>query len=209
MLISTTTRDAAEMAIIRIEEYLLERYPDLNAIVLPLDYGPPVISPVQVRISGEDEDQLFANIARMNDEYNSLLEGLATMTLKQKTDMEQAYSDLLHANNDLKTTQVQLIQSEKMASLGRLVAGVAHEFNNPIGAIQSSNNTLESGLEKLETMLETDDYSSISEVELKRLLKIIKDISAVINDGTHRVADIVKRMKSFARLPAPFEKRII
>ena len=59
LLINTTTRPAANEMIPRVEKYLWDRYPDLSIIVQPLDYGPPVEAPVQVRISGVDSDKLF------------------------------------------------------------------------------------------------------------------------------------------------------
>jgi signal transduction histidine kinase len=115
-------------------------------------------------------------------------------------DLETANSDLQKANENLKATQIQLVQSEKMASMGRLVAGVAHELNNPIGAIHSSNDTLKSGIEKLENLFTAEGESLASTTQLKKLLNVIKDIHRVISDGTLRVAHILKRMRSFVRL---------
>jgi multidrug efflux pump subunit AcrB len=70
LLINTTTRAAADEIRPRIEEYLWNRYPGLNAVILPLDYGPPVVAPIEVRLSGADTDRLFAVV----DEVRARLE---------------------------------------------------------------------------------------------------------------------------------------
>jgi len=140
---------------------------------------------------------------KSKDEMGRLADSFRKMQSSLEThidDLETANNDLSQANSDLKDAQAQLVQSEKMASLGRLVAGVAHEFNNPIGAIQSSNSTLKTGIEKLESHLQTKDESIQSDEKLSKIVVAINNLQGVIEMGTHRVANIVKRMKSFARL---------
>ncbi len=64
-IINTTTRESADNAIERMEAYLWDRYPDLKAKVKPLDYGPPVDSPIEIRLYGKDYDDLFQIVARI------------------------------------------------------------------------------------------------------------------------------------------------
>ena len=68
-------------------------------------------------------------------------------------ELRRAYQELHQAHEDLKRTQQQLIQAEKMASLGRLVAGVAHELNNPISFVLGNVLALRRYADRLQTYL--------------------------------------------------------
>ncbi|MDP8206723.1 MAG: ATP-binding protein [Candidatus Electryonea clarkiae] len=101
----------------------------------------------------------------------------------------------------LKETQSQLIQSEKMAALGHLVAGVAHEMNTPVGAVYSTQNTLALATEKLIRTLEDEHKIKINESKkVSHILKVISDVSDVIRTSSERITSIVKRLKTFAQL---------
>lgn len=108
---------------------------------------------------------------------------------------------ILRDITDRKQMEMQLMQSEKMASLGMLVAGVAHEINTPVGAISSMHDTLVRAIERLKLLLSVvvPEKSSGSQ-KVDRMLKVIGDANEVITSGTERVANIVKRLRSFARL---------
>jgi len=114
----------------------------------------------------------------------------------------------------LKTTQSQILQQEKMASIGQLAAGVAHEINNPIGFITSNLNSLGKYVSRLtdfisiqkEVINSAADHSLKAEVrEKEKSLKldfILDDILKTIEeslDGTARVNQIVQSLKSFSR----------
>jgi PAS domain S-box-containing protein len=117
------------------------------------------------------------------------------------TEIKKVLDDLSKANRNLRDTQAQLVQSEKMASLGMLVAGIAHEINTPVGAIHSMHDTLVRSLEKLNHTLKEQFPEEYKEnTSLAKTLDIIKDANKVIESGTERVTTIVKRLRSFARL---------
>lgn len=114
------------------------------------------------------------------------------------SEVKKALRELARANQHLRQTQSQLVQSEKMAALGMLVAGIAHEINTPVGAIHSMNDTLKGAVRKLRQSLESG--ASGDTPEASRALGVIDDASRVIDTGTQRVTNIVRRLKSFARL---------
>ena len=105
----------------------------------------------------------------------------------------EANTKLQLANEELKAAQIQLVQSQKMASLGRLAAGMAHEFNNPIGAVLSSNGTLKTGLDRFEVIC-------TERPTMQKVLQAMRSSQRVIEEGARRVSEIVNRLKTFARL---------
>ncbi len=117
------------------------------------------------------------------------------------TEIKSVLSNLEQANQELRKTQAQLVQSEKMGALGMLVAGIAHEINTPVGAINSMHNTLVRAVSKLQNEL-SEKYPEILEnnSQVFKSLSIINDANRVIESGTTRVTNIVKRLRSFARL---------
>jgi PAS domain S-box-containing protein len=118
--------------------------------------------------------------------------------------------------NQLQEAQAQLLQSEKMASIGQLAAGIAHEINNPIGFINSNMGSLKSYVAKLCTLVDALDQglqSVPAQTELKGKVAQLKkeadyaflkdDVEDLVReslDGLKRVRDIVQSLKDFAHI---------
>jgi PAS domain S-box-containing protein len=128
---------------------------------------------------------------------------------RDMTAIKKALTELADKNRELRDTQSQLVQSEKMASLGGLVAGIAHEINTPVGAVGSMHDTLLRGVEKLKEHLASKNEKIFEEDRrLKNLFDVIDDANQVIKSGTGRVAEIVRRLRSFARLDEAELKKV-
>lgn len=97
----------------------------------------------------------------------------------------QTVKELQNALKELKETQIQLINSEKMASLGQLVAGVAHEINTPVASIKSNNGIMAKLLQQ------------IGDSELQEMFKEINEID---KEAVIRISNIVTSLKKFVRL---------
>lgn len=121
-------------------------------------------------------------------------------------ELRKAYSDLAAAHERLKETQQQLVQAEKMASLGRLVAGVAHELNNPISFVYGNAHTMKRYAERLATYLDAlhgaPSPAAVSglrgELKIDRTLAELGPTLAGMLEGAERVRDIVADLRRFS-----------
>ena len=100
----------------------------------------------------------------------------------------------------LKETQNRMFLQEKMASLGDLVAGVAHEMNSPLGAIGSMHDTLVRALDKLKQTIETIPAEYKDNETIQSVFEVVADANRVIASGTERVSAVVGSLRNFARL---------
>lgn len=123
-------------------------------------------------------------------------------------ELKRAYQELRAAHEALKRAQQQLVHSEKMASLGRLVAGVAHELNNPISFVLGNVHALDRYLLRLRDYLAAVDASEPREAlaALRQRLRIdhvLGDLPSLIEgtlEGAQRTADIVHGLKRFSAM---------
>lgn len=149
---------------------------------------------------------------RLVREQNIVLE----KEVKARTsELQKSNEELNEALVQLKTAQSKLVESEKMASLGQLTAGVAHEINNPINFVASNVKPLELDIQDIFDVLkkyenidpaidvhkqiqEIEDYKK--EIDLEYIGLEIKSLLSGIKEGAMRTAEIVKNLKNFVRV---------
>jgi two-component system sensor histidine kinase HupT/HoxJ len=123
-------------------------------------------------------------------------------------ELKRAYQQLHQAHEALKRTQQQLLHSEKMASLGRLVAGVAHELNNPISFVLGNVHALRKYTERLRSYLDAihqaapaDEQASLrAKLRIDHLLDDLPSLMEGTLEGAQRTADIVQGLKRFSAM---------
>ena len=129
-----------------------------------------------------------------------------------KFDLESRNSELARGKAELERLQAQIIHSEKMASLGQLAAGIAHELNNPVGFIYGNLDILNESIKGVTKMLNYYDKLILPDelaqgaAEIKEKIDYqasLEDMSSIIadcRDGAHRIRDIVQNLRTFSRL---------
>ncbi len=162
--------------------------------------------------SQERELQALLENERIIREQNIVLE---TKVAERTAELKETNEELSVALNDLKQTQSQLVSAEKMASLGQLTAGIAHEINNPINFLTSSVEPLQQNINELITVL--DKYDEINEsADIKKLLHDIRQLKTDldydlllnetseiidgIQEGANRTAEIVQGLRTFSHV---------
>jgi two-component system NtrC family sensor kinase len=174
-----------------------------NAVLKPLNDLVDAIEvvqssdlPVEMPIKSDTE------IGLLTESFNQMSRNI----VNARTDLKKKIYELEKINKELLDTQSKLVHSSKMVSLGQLVAGVAHELNNPIGFIYSNMTHLKEYSGKLIDLIETAQKKP-EELDKKiqdyDLAYIKNDLPKLINscvDGAKRTRDIVLGLRNFSRL---------
>jgi PAS domain S-box-containing protein len=144
-----------------------------------------------------------------------------TKAKEAEQDLIEANRELEEANQEMKQMQTQLVQNEKLASIGQLAAGVAHEMNTPVGFVASNFSTLRNYVKKFQTLL--DMYSGLTseiksgtmesrigkmeEIEqvwqtmkMNFVCEDIEDLFTESKEGLDRVTNIIQNLRDFSRI---------
>jgi two-component system, NtrC family, sensor kinase len=199
---------------------IVEKYPD-TAVIMVSGIDQPQRTLDAIRLGAFDYlikpcdlGVLELTVERALERRNFMLSAR-----QYKLDLEARNEELVHGKAQLQRLQAQIVHSEKMASLGQLAAGIAHELNNPVGFVYGNLDILNQYFQDIVRLLDyydeacppnekTLNVSSIkSEINYSRLRE---DLASIIDDcrnGVERICDIVQNLRIFSRLDeAEFKK---
>jgi len=140
--------------------------------------------------------ELIAAQAGIAIDNTRLYESLDERVRQRTEELAAANARLEQTLQNLRDTQTQLSQAEKMAALGSLVAGIAHEINTPLGAIGSNTDVFNRALRKLEATLGTPEAKNAS----APLMAMLAELNENNREACQRVSGIVKNLRAFVRL---------
>lgn len=158
-----------------------------------------------------------ATVQRVNAELKTANDHLESRVQERTAELQHANQRLQQEMAERKALQSRLVQSEKLASIGQLAAGVAHEINNPLAFLASNFGTLEDYLDKLFELLSAYEQAepdaakhgavarTRSRVDLAYLKEDIPALVAESRGGMERVGKIVRDLKQFSRVEATQE----
>lgn len=153
--------------------------------------------------------EAFANLAaialqnaRSYEAVRQVNANLESLVEQRTSELRKKHQELTDAFQQLKQAQLRVIQSEKMASLGRVVAGVAHEINSPLGSLNSNADLLQRLSSKLRRQLAEllANVPTGQGEQLDATVGVLETTAHVSQDACQRINGILKSLRSFARL---------
>jgi two-component system NtrC family sensor kinase len=168
----------------------------------------------KINVYKKEKEQSQAESLRISKENERLIQQ-QNIILEQK--IAERTKALEQTLNELKDAQIQLVESEKMASLGQLTAGIAHEINNPINFVKSNVKPLQMDVQdlfelinryqKLHTEVERKEMPLLNDIKLfeeeidpEFIKEEINNLIVGIEEGAERTAEIVRSLRNFSRL---------
>jgi signal transduction histidine kinase len=192
---------------------IVESYPETAVIVVSgVDRPQRALDAVRLGafdylIKPYDDDVLLLTVTRALERRSLLINAT-----KYKADLEARNEELVRGKAQLERLQAQIIQNEKMASIGQLAAGIAHEINNPVGFVSGNLDFLAECVNDLLKLIALYDGIELHEPIASEVAKLkmeinyarmASDLNEVISDcqvGAGRVRDIVQNLRTFSRL---------
>jgi signal transduction histidine kinase len=197
------------------------RYPDTSVVMVSGIDRPQRLRDA-LRLGADDYlikpcdiDTLLISVERALERRN-----LQLIARKYKADLERQNTELAERTAELQRLQMQIVHSEKMASVGQLVAGIAHELNNPAGFIYGNMDLLKDRVADVSDLLAVYDRVDLPSnlIPLVSAIKVrinyqelTKDLQSMIADcleGATRINDVVQNLRLFSRLDEAELKRV-
>lgn len=148
----------------------------------------------------QDFNGMLAKIASSDGELRAARDALGVQ-VAEKTKANQELEQILER---LKAAQAQLVQSEKMASLGALVAGVAHEINTPVGVSVTAASTLQA---KAVALKQLHESATMRRSDLESFVAVAEESTRILLNNLHRAAELIQSFKRVAVDQSSDERR--
>ncbi len=170
----------------RYDKIGIETFRHKSVLILPLEVHNEVIGLIQFFSYTKELELTETDISTINRYSNQVATAINNSRIYNKLDQEKQILEEL--NEELKNTQTQLVQSEKMASLGQLTAGIAHEINNPLSFVINNSFIIS----KIINSSNKNNFAS--------KMDDIKTLSDKNQNGLDRIKKIVENLRSFSRM---------
>ncbi|TWA66413.1 HAMP domain-containing protein [Azospirillum brasilense] len=158
------------------------------------------------RLARDPRDGLVTDLER-RDELGDMARAVhhfAAEITRREDELRRAKEQADSTLAELRRTQAHLVQAEKLAALGQVVAGVAHEINTPLGITLTTSTLISERVPKMKHLLES---GHLRRRELERFLTDMGDVSELLVNNTVRAAELVQRFKELAVDPAGETRR--
>ena len=182
------------------------------------DLQAPVTTDDEVGVLASSLNQLIVRVKYLLIEQADAQEKLELYNQTLEKKVKQRTEKLAKTLEELQYTQAQLIQREKMSSLGQLVAGIAHEINNPVNFIHGNLEYTKDYLHDLLNLVEVYQLEypnpteiieeEIENIELEFLQEDLPNILSSMQIGSERIREIVKSLRTFSRLDEADYKKV-
>ncbi|AVH67872.1 ATP-binding protein [Nostoc sp. 'Peltigera membranacea cyanobiont' N6] len=158
-------------------------------------------------------DELAKEVQRRKEAEEALKEANQELEIR----VEERTNALQETLKELQLTQTQLIQAEKMSSLGQMIAGIAHEINNPVSFIHGNLHHAQKYTHDLLKLVEIyqqvcpntpEIQQELEEIDLEFLIQDIAKLFQSMTVGTERIQEIVKSLRNFSRLDEAELKKV-
>lgn len=212
------------IVLIFISQFFLIMFPLVNSLN-KLQKGASAIAAgkldYRLDIRTKDELEQLANefnrmTEKLNESYSEIIERSGELIKLNRnlryevSDRTQAQAELQETLDELKSTQAQLIQTEKMSSLGQMVAGVAHEINNPVSFVYGNINHVKQYVEDILELIEFYQQefpnpgdkieAQLEDMELNFVKEDLPKVLDSMKMGATRIREIVLSLRNFSRL---------